>query len=190
MNLLDWLQAIIKLGLPVLLLTWLVFRWVYRRGDIDRNANHKAVAARLKEMKSTFKADKTNKPHFVYRRWMTFGTGFYGMTGLWTFIEVETADLIRLLMHPVSSMSGFTDDPLGFILNVLINQLGNFIAALAWFAYWGEDGNFLVWVAMAWAGYWIGIKLARRDHAAVHLDRWEQQLESGWQKLQARWRRQ
>lgn len=191
MTFLDWLEAIITLGLPMVVLSWIVFRWVYRRGDIDKSADHKALSARLKEMKGHFKADKTNKPHLLYRRWMGFGSGFYGLTGLWTFVVIETADVLRFLFNPVTTMSGFTEAPVEFIIDVLMNQLGNFISALVWFIYWSDDnGNFLVWVAMAWLGYWVGIKLAQRDTAALHLDRIERQLETGWQRLQQLVRRQ
>lgn len=185
MTFLDWFEAIIILGLPMAVLSWIVFRWVYRRGDIDKRADHKALSARLKEMKANFKTDKANKPHFVYRRWMGFGSGFYGLTGLWTFFVIETSDVLRFLFNPVTTMSGFTEAPLEFIINVLMNQLGNFISALVWFFYWGDNnGNFLLWIAIAWLGYWVGIKLAQRDAAALHLDRIEQRLENSWLRLQ------
>lgn len=183
-NILVWVEALFLLGVPVTALSWIVFRWVYRRGDLDRDADNKVVTARLKEIRKSIKTDKTADHHIVYRRWMRFGSGFYGLAGLWTFFAIETAQLLHFLFHPVSTLSGFPEDPPGYLIDVALNQVGNFISAFVWFIYWSEDGgNFLVTVAMAWAGYWLGIKLAQRDFAAIHVDRVEQTLLANYERI-------
>ena len=181
---LDLLEALLTLGLPVAVLSWLIFRWIYRRGDIDRNASNKDLSARLKEMKKTFKQDKANKPHVVYRRWMGFGSGFYGLTGLWTFGVIEISQILNVIFHPVQVIGPVFNGVFDYIVDVLINQVENFISAMLWFTYWShDDSRFLIWIVVPWAGYWAGIKLAQREIAAPHLDRLELQVMNYYQQL-------
>ncbi|MCH7816618.1 MAG: hypothetical protein IIC60_08630, partial [Proteobacteria bacterium] len=81
MNLLDLLEALIKLGLPMVALSWFIFSWLYGSGEIDRDADRKAISARLKKMKKSFNKDAIEKPHFIFGKWMKFGGGFYGLAG-------------------------------------------------------------------------------------------------------------
>ena len=76
----DLIEASIKLGLPMVVITLLMFSWLYGSGEIDREADNKAVKLRLKKMKSTFKKKEAQNTNYIYNKWMWFGSGFYGFT--------------------------------------------------------------------------------------------------------------
>ena len=183
-GLLNWIEVIALMGVPMVCLSWLIFRWLYLSGEIDRDANHKVVAARVKEMKQTLKSDKSRGGNFLYRKWMWFGSGFYGLAGLWTFFVIEISDLFSFLIHPVVVLSRMQEDFVQFLITFLMNQAGNLLSAFRWFGYWTDDNDsILLWIAIAWLGYWVGNKLARRDVAAAHISRMESRLVTGVGRL-------
>ncbi|MFM1896155.1 MAG: hypothetical protein RLZZ385_1229 [Pseudomonadota bacterium] len=179
-NLLNWIEVIALMGVPMVCLSWLIFRWLYLSGEIDRDANHKLVAARVKEMKQGLKASSSKQANFLYKKWMWFGSGFYGLAGLWTFFVIEMGDLFGFLLHPVVVVTRMQENFVEFLISVGINQLTNLLSAFLWFTYWTDSGDSIVlWIAIAWLGYWVGNKLARRDVAAHHLNNLEARLVEG-----------
>jgi len=75
-----------------------------------------------------------------------FGGGFYGLTVLWT-----------LLANGIDAL----------IVNLVLSQPGNVVAALLWFCYWpdGSDASVVIWVGTAYAGYLLGIHMAREGES-------------------------
>ena len=62
----------------------------------------------------------------------------------------------------------FKDGLIGFVVEVLINQFTTFVGAFMWFTYWpDENGGFIVWIAIAYAGYMLGLNLARQEIPAA-----------------------
>ena len=85
-----------------------------------------------------------------------FGSGFYGLAGLWTFTIIEIGDFFSFIWNFPGIGVLFEDGVLDFIISLLINQLGNFITALLWFGYWpGDDHSTLIWILIAYLGYWV-----------------------------------
>ncbi|MDP6096761.1 MAG: hypothetical protein QGG67_12390 [Gammaproteobacteria bacterium] len=92
-----------------------------------------------------------------------FGSGFYGLAGLWTFTIIEIGDFFSFIWNFPGIGVLFEDGVLDFIISLLINQLGNFITALLWFGYWpGDDHSTLIWILIAYLGYWVGVEAARK----------------------------
>lgn len=163
MNFFTFLEASLKLGIPMVILSWTIFAWLYGGGDLDRKAGRKSVDAQVKKMKKSFKKRKDGgASNYMVEKWMWFGSGFYGLAGLWTFAVIEIIDIFRVIFNPSSIIEAFDEGILSAVINLAVNQLSNLIAAFVWFGYWADDG-ILVWLLVAYAGYWIGVELARRE---------------------------
>lgn len=177
MDILTFLEAILKLGIPMVILSWIIFNLLYVDGDLDREADRRTVDAQVKKIKKSFKKKKgSGHANYVLAKWMSFGSGFYGLAALWTFVVIELVDIIRLILNP-SAIAGLLDD--GFIaaaIGLLMNQIANIVSAFVWFSYW-SDGNVITWLLVAYAGYWVGMELARRDDDWPIHD-WLQKLKS------------
>ena len=163
----DTLKAIIKLGLPLALLSWLIFMRLFVSGELDRQSDRKSIERGVKKIKKSFKSEKNksfaekSKTDFVSEKWMYFGSGFYGLAALWTFLVIELSELIDFVFNFPGLDVIFGDGLISFLFNLGMNQLGNLISAFVWFSYW--DGSVLIWVLVAYAGYYAGIEAARRN---------------------------
>lgn len=159
----EIIEAILKLGLPSLLLAWMLFHWLFSEGEIDREVKHKVLKSRLKRIKKPFSNSSNKNARFVYNRWAWFGGGFYGLAGLWTFFIIEAGDLAGFVTTGgflTVLNNGITD----LVISVLINQVANSIQALLWFTYWpGPGESILIWIAAGYLGYWAGVEIARRQ---------------------------
>jgi len=158
----DLLLAAVLLGLPLALLSWLLFTWLFASGDLDRTANRKNISSRIKEMKQARKGKKKERRNFIYDRWMWFGSEFYGLAGLYTFFAMEVSQLFTFIFYFPGVEYLLRDGVIALIFNVLVNQLQNVILAFVWFSFWPAD-SILLWVLIAYLGYWVGVELARRE---------------------------
>lgn len=171
MGIVDILLALIKLGLPMAGLSWLLFHWLYSAGEIDRDADQAAIKANLKDMKKGFKKEAIRSGNFLHKwganflrnKWMCFGGGFYGAAALWTLVVIELTDFFSFVRDFPGFAALFEDGVIAFLLNMMTNQIGNFVDAFVWFDYWPEASQSLVlWAIIAYLGYWAGMNLARR----------------------------
>lgn len=162
MNLLTFIEAALKLGIPMVVLSWIIFTWLYGGGELDREADRKSINASVKRMKKSFKK-RTGRggADYLAGKWMWFGGGFYGLAGLWTFAIIEIGEVVGLLVNPSLAVAAFDGGLISAGIALLMNQLTNLLTALIWFSYWADDG-ILIWLLVAYAGYWIGVELARR----------------------------
>jgi hypothetical protein len=175
MNTLDLLQAIILLGVPMVALSWFLFSWLFSSGEIDRDDDHKVISTRLKKLKKSVAKKESQNTNYVYDKWMWFGSGFYGLAGLWTFAVIEIAQFFGFIFNFPGWAVLFEDGLIGFAVNLLINQLGNVISAFVWFSYWPAD-SIIIWVLIAYLGYWSGVEMARRN-MQLPVDTWLQKLQ-------------
>lgn len=161
MGILDALEAIIKLGLPMMGASWIAFKWLQDSGEITSDANSRDFEFRVKKTKKLSKTTGNKHARFLFNKWARFGSGFYGLAGFWTFIVIEVTDLMNFFLE--NGFSNFARDGLiNLIVDLLINQLSTFITALLWFSYWpGPSESILLWVIVAFLGYRVGIELAR-----------------------------
>lgn len=162
MNWLDSFEAVIKIGAPLTFSAWFLFTWLYRSGEIDRADNHRVIKTRLKGMKKSFSREKDGNVGYVYNKWTQFGSGFYGLAGLWTFVVIEFIDFVSFVFNFPGYAALTEGGLLSFVFDFLINQLTNMLSALLWFTYWPAD-SMLIWVLVAYLGYLLGIELARRN---------------------------
>ena len=147
----------------MVVLSWIIFNWLYGGGELDREADRKSVDAEVKKMKKSFKSKKGGgRANYLLGKWMWFGSGFYGLAALWTFVVIELADIVRLILNPSPLLHLLDDGLISAAIELIMNQIGNIVSAFVWFSYWADDG-IIVWLLVAYAGYRIGVELARRD---------------------------
>ncbi len=160
----------IQLGLPLVLLSWLLFMRLFLSGEVARGAGRKEIDKSIKALKEKFtieqKQDKRSfmpksKTDFVFGKWMYFGGGFYGLATCWTFLVIEASELGSFIVNFSGVPAQFQDGIIPVLVGLLLGQLGNLLSAFFWFGYWGE--SVVLSVLVAYLGYWIGIEAARRN---------------------------
>lgn len=175
----SYLLAVIELGLPMVVLSWLAYSWLYRNGHLDINLNLKQAERDLKQSHKAAKKIKVGgarqnqelKENFWLGKWMWFGGGFYGLTALWTLIAVEIQDTIRFIGNLPTFIAEFNGGIIQLITMFLLNQLANIVYALTWFFYWG--GGFKPWwIICAYLGYLLGGRLAQAYDSKQVLGNW------------------
>lgn len=162
MDSLKILEAVFKLGVPILVLSWLLFSWLYREGKLEIKADRKSTAGSLKEMKKASKEKGVGGQNYIYDKWMWFGSGFYGLAALWTFLVIELVDIVSFVFNFPGFASLLVDGFVKMIIGVFLNQLANIISAFVWFNYWSENSSPLIWFIVAYLAYLGGIELAKR----------------------------
>ena len=82
MGIITTAKALLELGLPALLLSWIIFYWLFSEEKIGRELSHKALKSALKNNRKDLKKISNKKVRLIYNRWAWFGGGFYGLAGL------------------------------------------------------------------------------------------------------------
>lgn len=130
--------------------------------------------------KQTAKADEdgTEKLDPVLEKWFSFGGGFYGIVALYTLVVIEWDEVWGFLTALPDLLFSFDIGGLiSLAISLFIESIMNFFTAIAWPLYWlNVAGNPWIWGAVAYAGYWLGIKVAQQvadrslQHTAVDLN--------------------
>jgi len=128
-------------------------------------------------MKKSVAAKEHKNSIYVYDKWMWFGSGFYGLAGLWTFAAIEISQFFGFIFNFPDFSVLFGDGLIAFLIELGLNQLGNVIQAFVWFSYWPSD-SMLIWILVAYLGYWAGVELARRHVEFPIDDDWLQKIQS------------
>ena len=105
----------------------------------------------------------------VYKKWLKFGTGFYGVVAFITYVHIEIYQIIEFIRN-FDDFQHFIDN-LGFsmILGFFIEALMNFITAFMWPIYWYKYlpiGSFWIWVTIAILSHSIATKYALTKNVA------------------------
>jgi len=158
----DVFLALLILGLPVALMSWFIFHWLFSSAGLERQGDRKTLAAQVKKARKKISRQKRSNARYIYEKWMWFGSGFYGLAGLWTFALIEVKQFAEFVLEFPGWSVLLQGGLVGFLINFLINQLGNLFQGLFWFTWWPAD-SILVWVLVAYLGYWTGVELARRQ---------------------------
>lgn len=168
MSMSIWIEAALKLGLPMSVLGWLIFNWLYGADQLSREDGHQAIRTRLDEIRKRHKTSKSRHGNYLYKQWIFFGGGFYGLAVLWTLLVIELRELAGFIFN-FDLAALMADGFIALVVNVVLSQLGNVVIALLWFAYWsdGTGQAVVAWVFMAYGGYLLGIHFAREGET-VH----------------------
>lgn len=165
--LIEVIWALALVGVPIALFTLAIVWWALQRGFFKETLDTRALGREIKGLSRKNKKNKTEasaKQHPVQKEWARFGGGFYGIVAFFTYLVVEVTEIATMIMD----FGGFRDflKNLNFslVINILIEGLTNFITAMIWPLYWMkriDTDQTWVWFAIAYAGYWAGLKLAQ-----------------------------
>ena len=151
-----------QLGIPVVVLSFLLLRKLYRSGAIDPDTDPEALTERVKALHKAQGKQSYLDRHSLQGKWMQFGGGFYGTAALWTLVVIEIEDLMRFL----GNFPGFAELTKNGIIDLLVqafvNQIQNFVAAIIWFTYWADGKYIADLFLVAYAAFNLGNMLAKR----------------------------
>ncbi|NQZ20427.1 MAG: hypothetical protein HRT53_00050 [Colwellia sp.] len=165
-TLLDILRAILFVGIPVGVFSFLMIYFSYQKGYLSTDVELKdAFKKKNNNTQSSLSRKHKKDLLFLHSKWVTFGGGFYGLIALLTFIIIELTQVVNFLF----SITGWQDIIALFSLDTLIamiiDSITNMIKAAIWFSYWPDKfntENFVVWILIAYISYRFAAKYAMR----------------------------
>jgi hypothetical protein len=174
--LIEVFWALIMVGIPIGIFTLAIVWWALQKGHFQESLDTRALEREIKAMTKKNKKNKKDKEgkkenkenetklHPVQKKWAKFGGGFYGIVAFFTYIVVEVREIITMIINFGGFIAFLKQLGLDVIINMLVEALTNFITAMVWPFYWMQridTDQTWVWFVMAYAGYWLGLKLAQ-----------------------------
>jgi hypothetical protein len=176
----ETFRAMLSMGLPVGVFSFGLVWWAISRGYVSGEGGVDGIGkeikalsdARKKNRKERKKIKKGKAPEReivdqkfdpVQEKWMKFGGGFYGVVAFYTYILIEWNEIVDFIMGFGGFLAMLGRVSVGAVVELIINSIMNFVAAIAWPFYWisNSPGEFFwIWFIVAYAGYWVGIKVA------------------------------
>jgi hypothetical protein len=157
-------EAIWKLALPVAAVSFVMVWWALKKGLLQETEQVKALTNEIKAMSRLKRGEKPDM-NPLHSKWMKFGGGFYGIVAIYTYGLVEW-DELRTFVADFGGFGAFIRNlNIGVLVNIFIEGFKNFITAISWPVYWmAEFGAERIWIwgGMAYAGYWLGMKIAQQ----------------------------
>jgi hypothetical protein len=164
-TLLDILRAILFVGIPVGIFSFLMIYFSYQKGYLSTDIELKDAFKKKNNAQSSLSRKHKKELLFLHSKWVTFGGGFYGLIAVLTFIIIELTQVVNFLF----SLTGWQDIIALFSLDTLIamivEAITNMIQAALWFSYWPSKfttENFVVWIFIAYISYRFAAKYAMR----------------------------
>ena len=164
-TILDVIQAILFVGIPVGVFSFLMIYFSYQKGYLSTDIELKDAFKKNNGTKSTLSRKHKKNLLFLHSKWVTFGGGFYGLIAVLTFIVIELTQVINFLF----SITGWQDIvelfTLDSLIAMIIDSITNMIQAVVWFSYWPNKfntENFIVWIFIAYISYRFAGKYAMR----------------------------
>lgn len=161
----EILEVLLKLALPVGGLSFLMVWYALRRGMLSGDGGVRALSKEIEAMgKARKKEEKPARINPVHDKWLKFGGGFYGTVALYTYGLIEWREISAVIASRGGIMAFFDNLSIDLLINMFIEGLMNFIAAISWPVYWiSEFGAERIWIwgGIAYAGYWLGMQAAQ-----------------------------
>lgn len=168
----EFFWALFLVGVPIGVFTLALVWWALQAGHFKESLDTNALKREIKAMSQSAKKKKKEgvkkdaRPlHPLQKKWAKFGGGFYGIVAFFTYIVVEVREIITMIVN----LGGFIDFIKQLNLDVLVQMfvqaVMNFVTAMIWPVYWMkriDTGQVWIWFVMAYAGYWVGLKLAQK----------------------------
>ncbi len=176
----ETLHALFKMGLPVGAFAFGLAWWAISRGYVNGEGGVSGIGKEFKALSDKRKKNRKERKQIkkgkapereisdqkfdpVQEKWMKFGGGFYGVVAFYTYVLIEWNEIVDF----IAGFGGFLEMlkrvSVGAVIELIVNSIMNFVAAIAWPFYWIANSSneyFWVWFIVAYAGYWVGIKLA------------------------------
>lgn len=159
----DLIIAFFVAGLPMFALSFALVSWALYSDRLS-GETVKELQGGISALRKTQKdKTRTQKTDPALRYWFRFGSGFYGLVALYTWLRIEKDELVGFLAGFVDMLVNLNPGSLlELVITFFVESLVNFVTAISWPAYWLAELN-NPWLSLfaAYAGYWLGIKAAR-----------------------------
>jgi len=173
-------RSLWSMALPVGAFSFALVWWSINRGYLQGDGGVSGVGKEIKALsderkkarKLRGKIKKGKAPEQpveerrfdpVQEKWLKFGGGFYGVVAFYTYALVEWREIADFIANFGGLLEMLRRIGIGAVIELLVNSIINFVAAIAWPVYWirQASGAYIwVWFVAAYAGYWLGIRLA------------------------------
>lgn len=160
---LEILKATFIAGIPVGLIAFAMMYWAMRKGIALEKPKKKNRSDGNEGNQHSKPENSTN--NLVFKKWFTFGGGFYGLMALITYVHVEVLDLWRAFSQFSSFSDLWNSMSIGFLIGLLTEAIGNFVTAIMWFAYWNgilPINNGWIWLIVCYLAFVAAEKLIER----------------------------
>jgi hypothetical protein len=165
--LIEFFWAILMVGIPIAVFTLAIVWWALQKGHFQESLDTRALQGEIKSMsRKNKKKGKESRSdlHPVQKKWAKFGGGFYGIVAFFTYIVVEIYEIISVVTEFGGFLRFIRGLDLGVIIEMIVDAAMNFATAMMWPFYWMrriETSQTWVWFVVAYAGYWLGLRLAQ-----------------------------
>lgn len=152
--------AVIWFALPVGLFSYLAMGWLMKEGKLPASMDRKALKEHMKTMKKEGEIKKLNP---IFKKWMDFGGGFYGAAAVYTYMIVETGEVLGFIFKMLNPDNWTFDIGLDLLIRLIIETFSNLLLALLWFTYWPSDNSpfaILIYFLAAYVAFQVGAHLA------------------------------
>ena len=113
-------------------------------------------------------SEAPKKLHPAHSKWLKFGGGFYGVVGLLTYAVIECLEIRDFFANFDGFVHFFEAISFDLLINLFINSIVNFVAAIAWPFYWItniQSQHIWLWFLAAYGGYYAGTRFAIHKYA-------------------------
>lgn len=161
----SFITSLLIIALPLGAMSFAIYYYLLTKNHIkgDGSLRDMRDAAR----KST-RDRRKDKSHNVFeRKWFRFGTGYYGIMALLTFVIYEYQDTVTYWSQPNAFQNFIDAFGIGPIINFFVNQIMNFVSAFLWPGYWirsMQGMQIIIWFAVTYGCYLGGVSGAKYLH--------------------------
>ena len=158
----EVIDPLFKAALPIGLMSFAIYFYLGIKGRISNSLG-------LRELQQDARLNVANrevrkKLNYFERKWFRFGTGYYGVVALLTFLLFEFQDAHWLVTTEGALTEVMDNLGIGTAVQFFINQIMNVAKAFAWPGYWLDDirgKDIPLWFGISYGGYLAGIFAAR-----------------------------
>jgi len=169
--LIELFWALTMVGVPIAVFTMAIVWWALERGHFKESGDSKALEQEIKaysKSQKKIRKDKKKKllekQHPLLSKWTKFGGGFYGIVGFFTYIVIETREIITMIVNFGGFIDFLKELDFGLVIEIFVSAIINFVSAIAWPWYWLnriDTDQTWVWFVVAYLGYRVGLRAAQ-----------------------------
>jgi hypothetical protein len=144
----EILKACLFAGLPIALASY--FLVIIARKETKADTKNSKLLKQ--EFKKTEIIEQGFWKAFLYKKWMKFGGGFYGVVTFLTYLHIEFYEVIDFFQSFFGTESLLSKIGLMLFVEFFVDSIVNFIYAFLWPFYWTKYlpiGSFWVWLGVA-----------------------------------------
>ena len=155
----DIIKAVCFAGLPIALASYFLVI-IARKETKTKTKNAKQLKQQLQQ---TELSEQGFWKAFLYKKWMKFGGGFYGIVTFFTYLHIEIIEVIDFFQSFFGTDSILSKLGLMIFVEFFVDSIINFVYAFLWPFYWNKYlpiGSIWVWLGTALLAYIVATQLA------------------------------